>query len=151
MSVKQISFLPKIDRKETQKRVEEALETARIYNQIGFVRWDMTSTPSYEPRLHGYTNKTSAPAEECAVWNVDTEERLRVLTEGVERAVSRLNKKQREIITKRYLVDETTTDYGIWPELGLSERQYYREKATAFYKLAFMLQLAVYEDKRTAG
>ncbi|MGN7471255.1 ArpU family phage packaging/lysis transcriptional regulator [Brevibacillus sp. SAFN-007a] len=146
----QMSFLPKIDRKETQRRVEEALETARIYNQIGFVRREMSNTPSYEPRFHGLTNKTGAPAEECATWNVDTEERLRILTERVERAVSRLSKKQRAIITKRYLEDETATDYGIWPELGLSERQYYREKSTAFYKLAFMLRLEVYKKEETA-
>jgi len=43
-----MSFLPKIDRKATQKRVEEALETARIYKQIGFVRREMKNTPAYE-------------------------------------------------------------------------------------------------------
>jgi hypothetical protein len=31
----QLSFLPKIDRKETQRRVEEALETVCLYRMIG--------------------------------------------------------------------------------------------------------------------
>jgi len=147
----QLSFLPNIDRKETQRRVEEALETVRIYKQIGFVRREISNTPNYEPRFHGRTNKTSAPVEECAVWNVANEERLRVLTERVERAVSKLNRREREIIIRRYLEDETTTDYLTWPELGMSERQYYRVKGEAFYKLAFMLGLEVLnKDEKTA-
>ncbi|EMT51000.1 hypothetical protein I532_20381 [Brevibacillus borstelensis AK1] len=34
----QMSFLPKLNRKETRRRGEEAQETARSYNQIGFAR-----------------------------------------------------------------------------------------------------------------
>jgi len=147
----QLSFLPKIDRKETQRRVEEALETARIYKQIGFVRREISNTPSYEARFHGRTNKTSAPVEDCVVWNVANEERLRVLTERVERAVSRLNRREREIITRRYLEDETATDYLTWPEIGMSEMQYYRVKGEAFYKLAFMLGMEVYKEEVAAA
>lgn len=64
----QMSFLPKIDRKATQNRVEEALETARIYKQIGFVRQKMKNTSAYEARYHGTTNKTADTAADCAVW-----------------------------------------------------------------------------------
>lgn len=143
----QISFLPKIDRKETQKRVEEALETARIYKQIGFVRRELSNTPSYEPRFHGQTNKTSAPAEECATWNVEQEERIRTLTERVERSVSKLSAKQREIIRKRYLESEDGVDYVICGELNMSKRTYEREKSRAFYMLALMLRLEVVEKE----
>lgn len=138
----QMSFLPKIDRKATQKRVEEALETARIYKQIGFVRREMKNTPSYELRFHGATNKTTDAAADCAVWNVDKEEEIRQLTERVERAVSRLSKKEEQIIRLRYLEDESF-DYIVAGEVGLSERTYTRVKARAFYKLAFMLKLEV--------
>lgn len=143
----QMSFLPKIDRKETQRRVEEALETARVYNQIGFVRREIGSTPSYEPRFHGQTNKTSTPAEACATWNVDQEERIKTLTERVEWAVSRLSTKQREIIRKRYLESEDAVDYVICGELNMSKRTYEREKARAFYMLALMLRLEVVEQE----
>ena len=142
----QMSFLPKIDRKETQRRVEEALETARIYNQIGFVRREISNTPSYEPRLHGQTNKTSAPAEDCATWNVDQEERIRILTERVEWAVTRLPSKLKRIIQKRYLETEDALDYVVCTELNMSQRTYEREKPRAIYLLAFMLKLEVVVD-----
>jgi len=143
----QLSFLPKIDRKETQRRVEEALETARIYKQIGFVRREISNTPNYEPRYHGQTNKTSAPAEECAIWNADQEERLQSLTDRVDRALNRLSSTQREIIRRRYLESEDALDYLICGELGLSKRTYEREKARAFYLLALMLKLEVIESE----
>ncbi len=139
----QLSFLPEIDRKATQKRVEEVLETARIYKQIGFVRREMKSTPSYSPRFHGQTNEIGAPVEDSAVWNTDQEERIRVLTERVEWAVTKLAKKEREIIKMRYLEEEDGFDYLISQDLNMSERTYRRIKARAFYKLAFMLKLEV--------
>ncbi|CEH31925.1 ArpU family transcriptional regulator [Aneurinibacillus migulanus] len=142
----QMSFLPKIDRRATQKRVEEALETARIYKQIGFVRREMKNTPAYEARYHGATNKTNDVAADCAAWNVDKEEEIRTLTERVERAVSRLGKKEREIIQLRYLEDESF-DYIVAGEIRLSERTYTRMKARAFYKLAFMLKLEVLSEE----
>lgn len=143
----QMSFLPKIDRKETQRRVEEALETARIYSQIGFVRREIGSTPSYEPRFHGQTNKTSDPAAECAIWNANEEERIRMLTDRVEQALNRLSPTQREIIRRRYLEHEDALDYIISGEMGLSKRTYEREKARAFYLLALMLRLEVVEKE----
>ncbi|WP_205628687.1 ArpU family phage packaging/lysis transcriptional regulator, partial [Acinetobacter baumannii] len=76
------------------------------------------------------------------VWNVDKEREIEALCERVEKAVSRLSKKEREIIEKRYLGDESF-DYIVAGEVGLSERTYTRMKARAFYKLAFMLKLEV--------
>ncbi|MED0676735.1 ArpU family phage packaging/lysis transcriptional regulator [Aneurinibacillus thermoaerophilus] len=109
---------------------------------IGFVRREIGMTPAYEAWYHGATNKTSDQVAECATWNVDEEERIRQLTERVEWAVSRLSKKEEEIIRKRYLEDESF-DYIVAGEVGLSERTYTRVKARAFYKLAFMLKLEV--------
>lgn len=142
----QMSFLPKINRKETQRRVESALETARLYKQIGFVRREISNTPSYEPRFHGQTNKTSSPAADCATWNVDQEERIKKLTDSVEWAVSRLSPKQREIINKRYLESGDALDYVVCTELNMSQRTYEREKPRAIYMLAFMLRLEVISD-----
>lgn len=141
----QMSFLPKINRKETQRKVEEALETARIYKQIGFVRREVSNTPSYAPRFHGQTNKTSSPAEECATWNVDEEDRVRKLTERVDWAVSRLSAKQRRIIQKCYLESEDALDYVVCGELNMSKRTFEREKPVAIYMIALMLRLEVLE------
>ncbi len=74
----QLSFLPEIDRRATQRNVEQALETARVYRQIGFVRREMAKTPSYEERFHGNTNKTSDSAADFAIWNVDKEKKQEI-------------------------------------------------------------------------
>ncbi|MED0671743.1 ArpU family phage packaging/lysis transcriptional regulator [Aneurinibacillus aneurinilyticus] len=148
----QMSFLPKINRKATQDKVEHALETARVYKCIGFERREVKNTPSYEPRFHGQTNATSDQVGDNASWNIDEEKRIRALTERVERAVKRLPKRQRQIIEKRYLEDEDVFDYIVCSELGMSESTYGRQKARAVYTLAFMLKLEVIatEDAVTA-
>ncbi|WP_238322711.1 ArpU family phage packaging/lysis transcriptional regulator [Gorillibacterium massiliense] len=136
-----------MDRKITRKRVEEALETVRIYRQIGFKRREMRTTSSYEPRFHGATNTVTKAAENIAVWNVDMEEELRKTSEQVEEAVTRLWKKEREIIEKRYLSEETTPDFLLCHDLNLSERTYRRVKGDAICKLGIMLEVAVYVRK----
>lgn len=145
--VQQLIFqLPEIDREATRKRVEQALETARIYKQIGTVRREVKTTPSYTPHYHGPTNEVGKPTEEVASWNVDTEKRIRETVEAVEKAVSRLGRLEREIIQRRYLGEEEEYDFIVCQELHLSERKYRRVKARAIYKLAFMLRLEVMID-----
>lgn len=137
-------FLWEIDREATRQRVEEHLETARIYKQIGFIRREMKVTSAPDPRYHGPTNVVGKPAEDVSTWNVDTEERMKEITEKVTRAVNRLGKLERQIIEKRYLEDEDIYDYNVYTELHMSERKYYRLKSKAIYKLAFMLRLEVF-------
>ena len=144
--IEQLVFPWEIDRETTRQRVEQHLETARIYRQIGFVRREMKVTASPEPRYHGPTNVIGKPAEETATWNVDTEERMKEITERVERAVSRLGKMERMIIEKRYLEAEDVYDYHVYTELHMSERKYYRLKSKAIYKLAFMLRLEAFVE-----
>jgi ArpU family phage transcriptional regulator len=139
-------FLWEIDREATRQRVEEYLETARIYLQIGFVRREMKVTASPEPRYHGPTNAVGKPAEETATWNVDTEERMKEIAERVQKAVGRLGRLERQIIEMRYLNDEEIYDYNVYTELHMSERKYYRLKSKAIYKLAFMLRLEVFVE-----
>ncbi|MGG3449904.1 ArpU family phage packaging/lysis transcriptional regulator [Domibacillus aminovorans] len=139
----QISFLPEIDRKETQKKVEEVLESVRIYKQIGFIRREMKTTPAYTPRYHSQTYSMGNPAEETAIWNAEKEQELENLEDNLDRALNRLSRIERAIIQKRYLEDEDAFDYMIHNELGMSARTYGRVKSRAFYKLAFMLRLEV--------
>jgi DNA-directed RNA polymerase specialized sigma subunit len=56
--------------------------------------------------------------------------------------VSRLSKKEKEIIRKRYLEDKSF-DYIVAGEVGLSEWTYTPMKMYVSYKLAFMLKLEV--------
>lgn len=132
-----------IDRVATRKAVEAALEEARIYKQIGMKSRETRSTPSYEPRFHGLTNMIAKPVEDCALRNVDAEERMNQHLASVEEAIARLDQRQKEIIERRYLEREKQYDYLICYDLGMSDRTYRREKADAIYLLALMLKLSV--------
>ncbi|MBJ8189195.1 ArpU family phage packaging/lysis transcriptional regulator [Bacillus cereus] len=146
----QLTFLPEIDRKATQVRLEVILENVRIYRKFGMIRNEMKVTASSEVRYHGPTNIVGRPAEDVALANVAMSEReakLQCLSFQIDKALSRFSKNQRDIIVKRYLEDEEVFDYMVYNEIGMSERTYRRNKANAFYKLAFALRLEVYEKK----
>lgn len=56
----------------------------------------------------------------------------------------KLNKKEREIITKVYLEEMPLLNYQIANELSISSSTFYRMKAQALYKLALALRVEVY-------
>ncbi|MEC2714676.1 ArpU family phage packaging/lysis transcriptional regulator [Bacillus cereus] len=150
----QLTFLPKINRKATQVRLEEIFETVRIYRQFGMIRNEMKVTASCEVRYHGPTNIVGKPVENAALANVAMNERevkLKHLSVQIDKALSRFSKIQRDIIVKRYLEDEEVFDYMVYNEIGMSERTYRRNKSNAFYKLAFALRLEVYETEEQNG
>lgn len=138
--------LMEINREETRKRVEEELERARIYKQVGFIRRETAVTPSYEPRFHGATNVTSKQIENTAIDNVDREARFKEAYDNITQAFKCLSRTQKDIINLRYLQDEDVYDFNVYSELNLSPRSYGRRKSAALYKLAFALQLEVYVD-----
>lgn len=142
----QLQFeLPELDRRETQRAVEDALEKARIFRQIGFEPREQKITQSYTKREHsGSTNVINKPVEDIAIHNVDVPEQRRKHVERVEWAVKRLGSKERQLIIGRYLEDDYVTDYEVYNNtLHISESSYYRIKWRAFYKLAFALKLEV--------
>ncbi|MGX5706339.1 ArpU family phage packaging/lysis transcriptional regulator [Bacillus cereus] len=150
---KQLSFLPKIDRVATQKKLEGVLENVRLYRQYGMMREEMKVTPSYEIRYHGPTNDVGKPLEDVAMANIQQskrEEWIKQTLFRIDQFLSRLDngragRGQRDIIIKCYLEDEDVCDYMVYNEIGMSERTYRRVKARVFYKLAFALRLEVYE------
>lgn len=156
---KQLSFLPKIDRVATQKKLEGVLESIRLYRQFGMMREEMKVTPSYEIRYHGPTNDIGKPLEDVAMANIQQskrEEWIKQTSFRIDQFLSRLGNgragmDQRNIIIKRYLEDEDVCDYMVYNEIGMSERTYRRVKARVFYKLAFALRLEVYETEETGG
>lgn len=140
----QLTFdLPAMDSEQTRRRVEEHLETVRIYRQIGFVRREVSNTPNYEPREFQGTNSISKPAESTAVWNVDKEAELEQKSIMLDKALHRLSKTERELITRRFLEEEEIFDYNVCADMHMSERKFRRVKARAIYKLAFALKLEV--------
>ncbi|RKN75022.1 ArpU family phage packaging/lysis transcriptional regulator [Paenibacillus ginsengarvi] len=139
----QMQFPFEIDREATRTAVEERLESARIYKQVGFIRREIQTTTSWTPRFHGNTNAISKATEDTAVHNVDMEESEHQRYEQVIRAVSRLGRIEREIIERRYLEDEVF-DYQVMMDMDIREGRYYKIKSSAVYKLAFALRLEVY-------
>ncbi|MCG7406766.1 transcriptional regulator [Paenibacillus sp. ACRRX] len=136
----------KLDEKETWRRVEERLESARLYKRFGFIRREIKNTPSYEPKEFGNTNAISKPCEDVAIWNVDREEQLQRDYSQVMSAVGKLSRIQKHIIDERYLNDEDVTDINVYVEMHMSERSYYYAKSKAMNRLAFALRLEVFSE-----
>ncbi|WP_368492854.1 ArpU family phage packaging/lysis transcriptional regulator [Geobacillus thermodenitrificans] len=150
--VKQLSFkLPEIDREKTKEAVEAALEKYRFYLlTIPEERLPkVTATYSLVPPAH--TNAFHSSTESAVIDKVDFEREREKYIDWICRGVNRLNRKERELIVKRYLNDEMMYDYELYNDMGMSERQYYRMKARAFYKLAFILRIEVYKKEEQIG
>lgn len=114
------------------------------------IRNEMRVIASCEPKYHVPTSIVGKPAEEVALVNVELskrEESLRCLSLQIDKVLSRFSKNQRDIIVKRYLEDEEVFNYIVYNEIGMSERTYRRNKANAFYKIAFALRIKVYEQE----
>ncbi|OUA58568.1 ArpU family phage packaging/lysis transcriptional regulator [Bacillus thuringiensis] len=156
---KQLSFLPEINRAATQEELEGLLESVRIYRQFGMMRKEMKVTPSYEIREHGPTHAVGKPLEDVAMANIQQskrEEWLEIMSVRIDQFLNRLGNTragniQRDIICKRYLEEEDVCDYMVYNEIGMSERTYRRWKSKAFYKLAFALNLEVFEKEEMGG
>jgi ArpU family phage transcriptional regulator len=150
--MKQMTFqLPEIDREETKKRVEAALEKYRFYllTVPGEQLPKVTATYSLVPPAH--TNAFHSSTETAVIDKVDFERERDEYMEWIRRGVNRLSPRERELIVKRYLNDETMYDYELYNDMGMSQRQYYRMKARAFYKLAFILRIEVYKKEKQMG
>jgi ArpU family phage transcriptional regulator len=146
--VKQITFqLPEIDREETKKRVEAALEKYRFYLlSVPEERLPrVTASYSLVPPTH--TNAFHSSTEESAIAILDFEKEREQYLNSIQRAVNRLNYQERSIIVKRYIDPEEKYDYEVYNDLGMSERKYYRIKSRAFYKLAFALKIESYKTE----
>ncbi|WP_212986061.1 ArpU family phage packaging/lysis transcriptional regulator [Paenibacillus cineris] len=142
--------LPELDRKKTQAAVEAALEKYRIYKSITFEEKEASITASPTERFHGPTNVTSDQTAAIAIYNIDTPAARLAYCERIERAVSRLPKKERILITERYLNTDCDFDYQVYNnafERPISETTYYKYKWKAFYKIALNLNIQVVKEQ----
>lgn len=136
-----------IDRRATKKTVESFLGKVRLYKQLGFIRKEANSTPSYEPRLHGKTSNIYKSTEEVATKNIHNEQKIMEMFNEVNDALNKLDDKEKEIIRRRYLESDDIFDYEVYNDLNLSERKYYRVKAKAIIKLAIILSIEIYQSE----
>lgn len=143
----QMSFnLPEINRKETRDKVEAALEKYQIMLLMDPEEYEPKITASFNIAPAAPTNEFHSTTESVAIRRMDDEVQRKKYINRIQRAVNRLSYYERLIIIKRYLNDGDIFDYEVYNELGFSESKYYRIKADAFYKLAFILKLAVYKE-----
>ena len=140
--------LPELDRRATQRKVEEELEKYRLYKYLAFEEREASITASSEVRYHGPTNQTSDQTGDIAIYNADMERFRKNYCERVERAVARLPQKERFLIEKRYMsmdseyiTDLNVYNYKFQPPISAATYAKYRWKA--FYRLALSLNIAI--------
>lgn len=146
----QLQFdLPEIDRDATKKVVESTLEKYRLYS----LQLSLDKLPSVTAKYTLVPPSPSLPSsstETAALANYEYERERAKFIEWMLRAVNRLSNQERKLIIQRYLMENEEFDYQVYANLNISERQYYRVKARAFYKLAFALKIEVYKEKEVS-
>ncbi|WP_083402246.1 ArpU family phage packaging/lysis transcriptional regulator [Bacillus sp. MUM 116] len=143
--------LPELDRKATQRKVEEHLERYRLFKYLIFEEREASITASTVERFHGPTNVTSDQTSSIAIHNVDEQEKRKQFCDWTERAVKRLPKMERFLIEERYMCEdaEYLTDFNVYYhkfQPPISEKTYSKIRWKAFYKLALNLNIAVTKD-----
>ena len=141
--------LPELDRKETQKAVEEVFETYRHFKYWAGEDREASITASTEVRYHGPTNTTGDQTGDIAAYNVDRQRMRERYCSRVERAVKRLPKNERHLIQARYMNEESdyTNDYNVYTDILFISRPTYRKwRWKAFYRLALSLDIAITKE-----
>ncbi|WP_067725343.1 ArpU family phage packaging/lysis transcriptional regulator [Oceanobacillus damuensis] len=144
----QLTFkLPEIDREATRSAVESELEKYKMFLLMDPEDNEPNITSSFKLVPSAPSNQFHSSTEDAALNKIDQEIKRKEFISRVQRAVNRLAYQERSIIVSRYLKEEEIFDYEVYNELGFSERKYYRIKARAFYKLAFILRIEVYQEE----
>src|SRR5690625_5024221 len=151
MMIIQLTFLPEVDRDETKKNVEAALEKYKIMLLMDPEELEPKITATFKLASSAPTNEFHSTTEDVAIKKSDQSEKRRKYIGRIKNAVNRLSYQERQAIIKRYLNEDDIYDYEVYNELGYSERKYYRIKARAFYKLAFILKIEVYKKEGEAS
>jgi|SRR5690625_1672733 len=134
-----------IDQEATKKRVENILDNYRMYLLMDPIDFQPKITSKFKLTPPSNTNEFYSDTENIAIKRVEMEQERQEYILRVLQAVNRLNYEERAVIVKRYLFSDNVYDYEVYNQLGYSERKYYRIKARAFYKLAFILRVEVYK------
>ncbi|MGM1050261.1 MAG: ArpU family phage packaging/lysis transcriptional regulator [Bacillota bacterium] len=144
--------MPELDRKKTRAAVEAALEKYRIFKSIAFDEREAQTTAAWSDSPKGYTGTTSDQTANVVTFNVDVPASRRAYCERIERVVKRPPKRERLLISERYLNTDCDFDYVVYNHIfdpPISETTYYTLKWKAFYKIALNLNIQVVkEDKK---
>ncbi|UJW58757.1 ArpU family transcriptional regulator [Bacillus sp. A116_S68] len=145
--MKAINFqLPQINRKATRQAVEAKLGKL----QMALLRLSTSHEPKITSSLELVpikpSNQFHSSTEEAAIKNVEAEHETLIYAQSLLNIINKLPEMERHILIKEYFDHSYSYNYEIYNDLGISERQYYKLKGRAFYKMAFMLKIEVYAN-----
>jgi len=129
----QLTFLPEVDRDETKKNVEAALEKYKIMLLMDPEELEPKITATFKLASSASTNEFYSTTEHVGIKRIDQSDARRKYIGRIKNAVNRLSHHQRSIIN-RYLHGEDVFDYEVYNELGFSGSKYFRIKSDAHYK-----------------
>lgn len=136
---------PKIDEKKTKVALEKTLFKYRDYLVTLPADLMPTVTPAYSLVSPSNTNSFSSKTENVALERVQYEAARNTYMNQIHQAVATLKPEERQIIIKRYLLEDMYYDVDIWTELGFGKTNYYKKKWQAMLRLAFALKIEVYQ------
>lgn len=138
--------IPQIDEEKTRFKMEKMMgkyKMLRLQTPEDFLP-KITTTYTITPP--SFSNQFHSTTEEAALKKMDWEIEREKYMKRIERGINRLTQKERRILVMLYMQDEEMYDYEIYAEMGLSQRNYYRVKNKAYYRLAFALREEVYKQ-----
>ncbi|MGA4710050.1 ArpU family phage packaging/lysis transcriptional regulator [Bacillus safensis] len=138
--------IPQIDEEKTRFKMEKMMgkyKMLRLQTPEDFLP-KITTTYTITPP--SFSNQFHSSTEEAALKKMDWEIEREKYMKRIERGINRLTQKERRILVMLYMQDEEMFDYEIYAEMGLSQRNYYRVKNKAYYRLAFALREEVYKQ-----
>ncbi|MEK4236520.1 ArpU family phage packaging/lysis transcriptional regulator [Paenibacillus sp. FSL H7-0714] len=152
----QQSFLPEIDREQTQAAVEAALEKYRIFKFLSFEEREAATTAAWSDSPKGFTGVTTDQTSNIAIHNVDTQAHRKNFCERIERVVNRMPKMEGFLIKERYMTTEhdyITHEkvYNFKFQPPISSGTYSKIRWKAFYKLALDLNLVIEKEEEKDG
>lgn len=131
--------------------MESALEKYKIMLLMDPGELEPKITATFKLAATAPTNEFHSTTEEVVIEKIDQEEKRCKYIRQIKNDVNRLSYQERQVIIKRYLNEDDIYDYKVYNEFGYSERKYYRIKARAFYKIAFILRIEVYKKEGEAS
>lgn len=139
-------YLPKINAKETKKKVEKALYRYRDYLITLPVYLLPKVTASYSITPPSITNEFHSSTEDAALERIEYEKERDQYLNEMHDAVNSLKESERHIIIKKYMQNgEIGYDREIMMDLGLGKTRYSEVKGEAILRLAFALKIEVYK------
>nr|WP_060597076.1 ArpU family phage packaging/lysis transcriptional regulator [Bacillus pumilus] len=138
--------IPQIDGEKTKEKMDRMLEKYKMLRLQTPENFLPKITTTYTITPASFSNQFHSSTEEAALKKMDWEIEREKYMKRIERGINRLTQKERRILVMLYMQDEEMYDYEIYAELGLSQRNYYRVKNKAYYRLAFALREEVYKQ-----